>query len=281
MSTVTPFDEGDCNTDAFCAPRMGRPTNLEQECLEAESFFECLPAGTGCDDSVMFGSFDAKCWWLPSICPTKHGGPEQADACTAEDHETSDLYAFELCADLSGCYSPFDNADLAWSDSAVGCACDYDFPAEVCLDLAFSCRDGVWHAGEDGICFDAKPDNCGATFDTLEQCFAAYQGCLLQEEGGFCGVDIRADRERVVSEDECTSVAGLVMQGPKPSHSHWIEIDDEHYCENSGDMSSAFCETAGGALQCDSDGGLDCPDGYRSIYDVTDCQSGTGTCCFL
>jgi hypothetical protein len=61
------------------------------------------------------------------------------------------------CGTEEKCYSPHQNLDLAYSDGAVGCACDPERDEPVCANdgqrkIGLVCDNDRWKAVEDGPC---------------------------------------------------------------------------------------------------------------------------------
>jgi hypothetical protein len=60
------------------------------------------------------------------------------------------------------CYSPTSNLSTAYQPGAVGCSCNPATDRDVCLQgVALICRDGRWHAVEDGPCMPQFPGDAG------------------------------------------------------------------------------------------------------------------------
>ena len=62
--------------------------------------------------------------------------------------------------DVSNCFSPTSNLEIAYTENAIGCDCDSDIDEDICVSdgtgkkVALVCSEGKWIAVEDGPCGD-------------------------------------------------------------------------------------------------------------------------------
>lgn len=279
-----------------CTVIAGRPRN---GCTTgASSAVGCTAQGDQDDaEACAINPDDGVCYLFPTTTT-----PNGWESVSCQDAPC----ALEPCA-VDDCFSPFQNAEQAYDEGAVGCDCD-DENAGACIGgAAIMCMDGKWEAVEDGPCYPTEQP-CEGFIEGIATCLELFNTCK-EEAGRFCGLNRKTeqcdDGIIVQTEDECLDEAanctqldnGLWCTAPATS----LCQENFNLSEGCGEFPSYGCsplsETAGCMLQTRSvtwcqqqgatvysdpgDGSLmeaGCPAGKRVLSFISGFDEG-GLCC--
>lgn len=264
------LDEQGCNADAFCSPYTGDTFDAHDWCLNQNVFFECIGADHQCNDALTVAADDTgQCWLFYSGCETER--PYYPGAETCDEYDV-------LNASFTEAYCTCDTP----LPGVMPCECDKP-DAEVCNGQSFSCYDGVWWAGEDGICM-IHSGRCDRTFDTLEACLAADYDCTLgpnPESDRVCAIQLSALEYPAFSDEQCAAMGGVLADG-KSGTEAWVRLTKENRWCTLPDASipTAACQAVGGYAACSADEPISfCNDDETPVAPLSDCEIGEGYCC--
>lgn len=276
-------EEEACKADAFCMPYMARQDNDQFGCLHRPAMRVCLAADVACDDAITVqGDSAGNCFIFDRGCPVAglSVGSEYCDF-WFEGYLDSFSDEHDSCEDPPYCSGP-DAPKLAFETGRDRCDCEHEGSMVCNADTLFTCNNGKWDAGFDGIC-EVPAGRCDRTFATLAECLEAEHDCLVASEEGapVCGV------ERPTSEDsarprfdaeQCEAIGGTLSEY---SNDVWVNMPSEdQYCLVADWLTGEQCAAVEGNVRCIvGTSGSFCRNDETPIVQLSNCQSGAGYCC--